>query len=451
MTAILQAHRRLSMEMIDFQTDNFGEKLEAVFEDIKAKIRTDLKATRDFKVSEQYKKLVGLIKDRTGLNVQIIVNPWMPAAVLPLYSNKHHIFLNKMFRGQNLGLKDQDKFMKENGDEPGTVNTETVKVTGLFAKYPTKVYLNPYFFFRDHDYTAGEVTAVLLHELGHAFHACEYSDRISSTNQILAETVKTMLNFKEGGDVKYIHTELKSINSKATEADIDAMLTGKGKIIGGLKWYEFLIGTVQTQLSNSKYDESSFEQLADNFTTRFGYGRQLVTALDKLSAQEYSKSKTVLWSFYFIETFYMVISLVALAGPFMPPITAAGFLLGTFPALCGGLVLYILAMLSAENNVDYTYDSLVIRYKRVRLQMVEFLKNSELERDEINDTVQSIYAIDDSIKSSNEYNHFLRTMMNFFSPNARAAKKSINEQQFLEELANSDLFIKAALLKASAE
>jgi len=433
----------LSLEMIDFQNDSFGSDIELIVSKIKEDIDSNtLGNNKQVEDSVHVKNLSTLIEKRLGLKTKFIVNNYMLAAVMPFYSNKNHIFIHKVFRGE-FTIKEQQAILKESNNKKGYVDSAKAKVGGIYGEYVNPVYISFIALF-NMGMSSSEVTAIILHELGHAFYVCEYADRLESNNQILANVARQLHSNKADKNMTHIFKELKSINDEITEEDVDALVNGT-RVVAGVKWFKLLVGSVDKQLSQDKYDETSFEQLADNFASRFKYGRSLITGLDKLSKAYSAPEKSRGMRIYLmtLEAIYFVYS-----GMLMGSI-ALGFTM-FLPFVMGALLFSLALSIAGEKNIDYTYDSLRVRYKRIRNEMVELLKSDDLETKEIKTILESIRISDRTIEETGKYKSIFNMLANFLIPSNRKAKNSIVEQQVLEELAFNDLFIKSAELKTLA-
>lgn len=423
----------VALEMIDFQSDNFGINLEQKISEIADRITSG----RDG-VDDLYIDVENIIFKRLGIKILLITNSEI-AAVLPFFPNKNHIFIDKYYRG-NFNIEDQDKLLEVSNNKKGFVDIEKAKVGGLFSEYRSNVYINFKFLVKDLKINNAEITAILLHELGHIFYALEYSDRLESSNQILTSIAKDIISKKTNKDLTYIYKELKSINDNVTPEDIDKIINGN-KIISGYHWFKNLIGVVETQLRNGKYDETSFEQMADNFVSRFGYGRSLITGLDKLHTmfEDPAKFKS-LYLFYNITSTFQF---------------AIGVLISTIAIVSGlyllGVILSIslisILRFSGEDFKNYTYDDLKIRYKRVRQQLIEALKNLKLNEKDTKELIMQIEDIDKVMDNTYSNKYILEKIANVIFKKSKDAKTSIEEQQILEDLANNDLFLMASKFK----
>lgn len=435
---LLRRKKRISLEMIDFQNDDFGADMELVLTELQKKVFDNTyKDSTDMEEGHEVRDLSNMIFDRFGLKVKITTDGPI-AAVLPFYLNKNHIFISEMFRG-NFTLKDQEKIIRKANGRSGTVNSHTAKVGGIFSEYENQLYLNFNFLFRSLKLSVGEVVAVTLHELGHAFYACEYSNRLETNNQILQAVAQEISSKKSKADRVYIYKELQIVNSKVTAEEIDQLVDGNS-VVAGVRWFNIVIGSVKEQLSNNVYGQTSFEALADNFATRFKYTRQLVTALDKLhrnmGSVEVSKPALV-----FTDIMTTLAFVVTAAG------AAALFTTALPAAMWCALVSFMVLRFSGEDFTDYTYDTLKVRYKRARAQYIELLKDLKISPEKIQDIVADIETLDRVISNTPTHERILSFFANIIFTSAGDARKSVLEQQLLEELSTNDLFLVSAKLR----
>ncbi len=102
---------------------------------------------------------------------------------------------------------------------------------------------------------------------------------------------------------------------------------------------------------------------------------------------------------------------------------------------------------SGENHKDYTYDELKIRYKRVRNEAVNRLKDLNCPTEVVRPILDDIYFMDKIISETYRVSLASEKIANFIFKSAKDAKASVDEQQLLEELAMNDLFIASAELR----
>lgn len=438
----------VSNEMISFQNDDFGSKIEEIVNNIYNKITKVNSPTDKNYISESIDSDIVILKDlifkRLGLKVKIITNSFFnTAAIIPFYANQNHIFLKDWYKGGLDTEENHDKIfnkLKNRTEIKGTVDTDKVKVSGVFSEFENQLFMNFEYLIKN-KLTVAEITAVILHELGHGFYACEYSNRLDSNNQVLAEVSKEIFSKKENKDLVYIYKELKKINENVSESDVEDIVSGKN-IIPSLTFFKVVIGSVKSNISNDKYSESSFEQLADNFSSRFGYGRPLVSALQKLMGYSLPIQYFILIAFTIEYMRMLSIILQKLLLVITAPVASA------FLSLFLTITVFLTIMFFiGEGSTDYTYDNIIKRYKRVRNDLVERLKDDSLNKESAALLTESINEIDKVVLNINIPENVFKKVVNLVVPYHYKAKGSINEQQLMEDLLSNDLFIKSIQLK----
>ena len=426
-------------EVIKAQTDGFGEKLEAV-----VKVACDFvrgKPQTEMNFGDKNPLIVAIqdqLYSRLKIKTRIITNKGL-AAILPLYSNRTHIFLHEYFRG-DIDIREQTKFLNNLKSPRGTVDIQKAQLGGFFSEYEHTVYLNIWALVNQFNMTPGQITGCLLHEIGHGFKACYFADRCDRTNQVLA-TLARENNGEEKPKLDYVYTELKKINPQIEKQEVDRLVNG-GKVIGSIAWVKIIVGTVRNLTVNDTYNDTSFEAEADSFASRFGYGREIVEALDILAKGSAERSNAA-YAFFLLNellvvvAFFLAIGLVATAGVIGP--------------LFSMTVVLMASIFGSRADVkDMTYDELKDRYKRMRNDMILQLKDKDLPRDYVKSTVNDIAVIDESINNTRKVRGIFTTIAWLLSAGSRAASRSISDQQIYETLAANDLYLESAKLQAMA-
>ena len=216
------------------------------------------------------------------------------------------------------------------------------------------------------------------------------------------------------------------------------MLNGP-RIVAGATWFKIMMGTVRSQMLNDTYTETAFEQRADNFAARFGYGKQLVLGLDKLSSMDPAKSRSLR---IFVNMTYLV-SVVAIASLIFGLLATGSVFLG----LLFVAYKYLFLSFYREDMQDHTYDGLKQRYLRVRQDVIDQLKQMTLDKDKTRELLAAISTMDAVIKDTSTFKAIGTTVANFLFSGSRKATQSIEDQQLLEAMASNDLFIQSAELR----
>lgn len=426
-------------ESIRTQFDDIGAQIEAIVIKIIEVIENKtVKSAKSLKDHELIKSLEKLIFDRFKIKVRTTTH-LIPAGIMAFYSNKNHIFIHEIIRG-HFNVQDQNKLLKQMDQKKGTVNLEKATVDGIFSEYEHPLYLNFHVLIENLKLSSPEITAAILHELGHAFYACYYSDRTDRTNQVLAGIVRH-LHADETGDIEYIYREISKITPNVKKEEIDKMLNGP-RTVASVSFFKMVTEVVKSQTVNDKYNQSSFEQRADNFASRFGYGKSLVLALEKIHSDSYDKVLKrrikVELSFSLFTAFWLAVLAISVLS-----VSIIGIIIGAFYS-------YIMLQLFREDNRDFTYDDLKIRYLRIRQDIVDQLKEIKEDKEVVKKMLEEIYTIDEAVKTTAVFRILPSIISNFIFSGARQVATSIKEQQLMEALASNELFVKSAELSLKA-
>lgn len=428
---LVQQLLSLGVEMIDHQRDGFGDKLEAVIRELKTKMDDGIYKSRPtIAASAEVKQIEKLIFDRMGMKVKIKVIADLPAAVIPFFSNPSNIFLHRSLHPT--GVSSQQKKMKELVGQRGTVDNRKARLGGFFSEVEVIVFMDFYGLFYQVNASVQEVTAFLIHELGHGYYAFEYADRLSTTNQVMAAAALAMTdNDPKTRELLYI--ELQKIDKKVSKEEV-AKLVSEHRVIAGKKLYTMLQNHIESQMKDGAYDRISFEQMADNFANRFGYGREIVTGLQKFHAV-YGTTDT---AFTIVQ--YSLAAYVALG---LGIVIKGSYIIGGFYMLFFG---YILSKVTGDTARVNTYDDTKIRYRRIRNDLVNSLKDRELDSDVQQLVIRQIAEIDEIVDKTPISRTILDQIANLILPSDRSGKSSMQHQQQLEDLVANDIFVKSSQL-----
>jgi len=426
-----------ALEHIDRQTDTFAKDVEDVISALITEMQEKRQFGKNLDGTTHVKRLENMIFKRLGLKVNIKTMQHV-ACILPYYSNRNHIFLHEFWRG-NVNLIDQSKLLRKQEGKTGSVNIHKAYVTGIFSEYEHPLYMNFSVMVQYASLSAAEITGILLHELGHGFNACYYSDRTDRTNQVLLSIGERVNGTRSKDDLEYIYRELEKISPSVQKEEVDRFVNGS-RVVASLAWFSLVIGMVRSQMQNDRYNDTAYEELSDSFAGRFGYGRPLATALEKLSAHQVEKNPSAMKLAYLIEFIMIVVTAGVAVAALINPVT---FLTGCYIAVFSLFWTYI----SGEDFQDYTYDKLKDRYIRIRQDVIEQLKDKTLSKATVGEMLETVYVMDDIIKSTQTHRNLLTRISNLVFSNNRSALNSIEAQKLLESLASNDLFVASAELR----
>lgn len=222
------------------------------------------------------------------------------------------------------------------------------------------------------NFTAPIITAIILHELGHIFNYFVLADRLEATNNILASLSKEI---KGGNNSEKIHVIFKDLTKQfgIKDSTFDDLLSESNSTIIGVKLFNKYIKYVKSQLPNSVYNDTINEALADNFASRFGYGRQLILSIDRFNKGEPEKNNLI--ASYI--TFMSFITNVA-----FPSLLILGSFIGGVGILGVLISLFVTMVIkgSGEEHQSHSYDTLKTRYQRIRQQYIEMIKTQPFKK-----------------------------------------------------------------------
>jgi hypothetical protein len=418
-----------SPESISFQNDRFHRELTAIID----KYRTTQggNAQTEFEIAVQK-----CIKDNTNINFDIVIAD-MPMMTEPPHLDKNSPLLEGYgWKDTTLSKRSLADIRKTQDKEVrGFLDLNAGWVDGYFAELPPiKMYLNApmiygnkgilYKIFDGREYTSAEISAIILHEVGHVWSFFEHLVRFRTTNQILITLARELDGTQDHGKRELI---IKEAGDMLALTNVDAMdLSNKNNTTIYTVIISNLARKNRSQSGVEGYDINSFEALSDQFATRHGAGKDLVTGLDKMYRGTIYRRG---WTGYF---FMELVKLAVLGlGIFE---VATGQIYGAYTsfALLAGLLL-------ADSHHDW-YDKGGARFTRIRNQLVEELKDQSLSKEDSARIRSDIEIIDVTNKNMKDHTQLVGLVYDYLIPSGVNKRKQIEFQQNLEEMASNKLF-----------
>ena len=228
------------------------------------------------------------IRLQTGLNVDVIVRKdnGLGAYVLLPNVDKNHPFIRSEFRqflNNDVGVS---ALSFKDAAPKGTVNTQTGKVTGWFSEVRTQMVLT-YGLLTAKGFSAEEVAAVVLHELGHLFTYFLHLGSTVISNLAVSATARKIVEAQDYGEREYILTEAeRTLGIEIPNKEALAKITSD-KEANGVQTVMLtsLVEKARFETGFNIYEVRSCEQIADQFAVKHGAGANLASALDKIYRQ----------------------------------------------------------------------------------------------------------------------------------------------------------------------
>ena len=437
--------KQIALELIDYQNnDKFPERLTNIIENIYRDIDNKIYKSNNELIakSEDIKRIEKLIKERFNLTVIIDkeLGDYYVAAIIPFlsdYLTEFNLLKNLDFSIFRLGLidiyrhlreleKEREEYFKRIHNRRGYIDLKYARVSGYLAD--VKHYLLISFFsLKDMGLTPREITAVILHEIGHAFVGLETHHRITTTNSTIMDILDSINKNKKDKALYIFKRYFK-------KEDIDEGALGTNKEITDFygKLAEVYLDELQSHLIRGKYDETNYENLADSFANRFNLGRDLVSGLHKVHLLHnvvFPKSKFVYYSLLLLDFIENVLLLI-MSGP-------TGVI----------LMVFIIIFVYGHDYNHMTYDFPIDRYNRIKNGIINNLKNTNLPKALMKDLLEQYMFIDKVIKDSDYFKGILPTIADYILPSNRNNNYYIHLQQTIENSLNNTLFVSSAKLR----
>jgi len=407
-----------ALESIDFQNPLFFKELTAIFENL-AKV-----PEAEMADSAECVQLSRVVTHHTGMSIGFSLGNIDPCIEVPML-DRNNILINSMIKNF-VNSADGLRMIAaaEDGVVRGKVNIRTGRVSGIFTDVKATIHL-PTKMLKGSKYTAEEMAAITLHEVGHLFTYFEYSSRTVVTNQALAGMSKSLDGNLGPAEREAVFVSVKKA-LKLTDLDTKELAKSTNNRIVELVVVSAVARAARHELGANVYDFSTWEYLADQYAARQGAGRHVVTALDKLYRGMFHISFRSLPAYVAMEALKLgMLVMAAKTGMGLP-------------------FIFLVAM---DGQGDGTYDLPGARFKRVRNQLVEALKEPKLSPAEVRNYQDDIAAIDKVLEGVNDRRQLLGLLWDAVAVwNWKEADQK-KFQQDLEAIAANDLFQHAADFK----
>jgi hypothetical protein len=397
---------------------------------------------------EKYTAEIGkLLSNRFGLkityidasNVGTFIGVFVPCENTSIFSN-----IDDEIQFKDIILK-KPKIL-------GTVDTKNAVITGEFSKLPFAIYSNLIWLLKAHPtLTNRELAALLLHEVGHAFTFIEYSDRMSHVNIGLSDIHDSVIKGVEKNKTVYILQDSISILSGGKTPK------STNKFVLSAALLKSIITDYKAELHTTTA-VAGFEQVSDQFSSRFGYGRDLVSVLLGLDHTEdmplhlISTANDVPIQIVIYQTsmniVFCYLALIAVL------FGVAAEVVGLVLAGIIGISLYLL--IRSNHSVVYSgdiYDHIFDRVNKIRQDYIDQLKTLQLtgNRDLIKQYVESIKEFDATVKFLKDKHALvgserLKAIQKALLYNSDEVS-AIEAERIIESLTSNKLFVDSARLK----
>jgi len=323
------------------------------------------------------------------------------------------------------------------------IDFNNAKIYGMEDDYAGRISIDPSVLFNV-NMTDKEITAIIMHEIGHGFSKFAY---INKTFGSVLSTMEGLMDVK-GDKNKIINLTNELFGTNFDNAN------------------DLLFGIVKGEFINhdkNMYTFTNDESTADQFAVRFGLGSELATSLSRLYgiSVESENGDYGDRALYCLKTYllYTILGMILVTiSPSNPAFLFAASILFITASSCLSISI-IYGLIHAYNStnkdsnnkksgysevqqVEFTYDRIVDRIKRMKLDLNRQLRTLDLTKEDKSNILQSISIIDKQIKRFKNtydysYTNFGTAVSMLFN-----GHDSISKREFfikIEELTENDL------------
>lgn len=320
----------------------------------------------------------------------------------------------------------------------GTIDYKNCRVSGAFTQIPFSFYSTVEMY--DGYLTAEELTAIYLHELGHAWVALVYMGQTLLTNAILAEVVGQLTHEKSeqrtyllakaaiaysGGDDK--------VPDNIDQEVITAIVLKNQPM------------RMQQRIGSRWYDSRMAEVLSDQFATRWGVGASLVKALGKME-----RKRNIIFSTSGYDPIWLGITANLVNIAMFPWLSVSKGILHLGLAVVKSQALLFSLSMGINTLTDLLgggHPSPQTRIANIRREIVGLLKRQDLPKEVRQRALADLAVIDDENLKVHNYGDIVAKFNNWFYNLVSGKLYDLGRQSGREELANNRLYELSALLK----
>ncbi len=266
------------------------------------------------------------------------------------------------------------------------IDLENAKIANLPKDYAVFVLVNFFYLINKLELSPRVLTAILIHEVGHAFTHIEYSYRRVENNSLLIDTLNGSLKLKND-PIKVFELVNRNLldNSVDKSGNVDkdsiTIVTAMGK----------LFVTQMDKYGTSSASDS--ERLADQFASRFGLGSELAIGVNKIGKMENTMQNILLFIAFMYSSLVAVIVMGSILGlgisvTILIVMQLTQVLIKTISVMAGG----------DDLSSRSTYDNISTRVEKLLYDQIRQLRTSDLKKEEIKHLLKGIESLQETLK-----------------------------------------------------
>ena len=325
------------------------------------------------------------------------------------------------------------------------IDLEDAKVYGYPADAGSPLFIDLYTLINIYKFTASELTATIIHEVGHAFTYLEYSHNTTSNSRVLIESLVS--------EIERNTDPLKAIKLSYNRAYGDDRIAASSNVISAVIGVTSKYVEDYRILGNNLNSLKDVERLADDFASKFGLSTEIISVVDKLRNNGYDPKLDAtkrLGSFVITMaiTGIIMLNIAAFLGQVLL-VFAATVSLGYVFSIISVLLISVASEIMAafiDGGIDtkVQHDNSKRRALRVKNELVRQLRTTDMDKSTIANILGSIDIVLSTSGRLEDKDESLiyRVIGSFFSI-AQDQKEMRKLDELVDDLMNNDLHIMA--------
>ena len=291
--------------------------------------------------------------------------------------------------------------------------------------------------------TSGEITAILLHEIGHQMTHLEYSIRTIHHTAVIIDSIHDTINNKNGTFRKSIDIAYENMGGNLSDIE------GASDVTATVRLIDLVLKDAKVVEVNTHHVTNS-EQLADQFAVRFGMGSELVSALHKFNNYKENIVNVSGVVNVAVKVLIMVIKTIILAAIIIAGLTVSsvGFLGMLGIIMVGNVITSAITIGGLRSGSIYDADDR--RYKRIRNDIIRGLRTSSLPPEAYVDLIKTLDHMAEIISKARTESDNVGVIDAFFRKISGTGRLLANNKaldQLVEDLMENELHVAALRVK----
>ena len=339
------------------------------------------------------------------------------------------------FRIMSQWKKSMDSLENKLASESVVIDLEKAKIHNLPKDYKIFIMADFKYLIDKANLTAREMTAVMMHEIGHLFTHLEYSYRTVNNTSVLLDSMQEYI-VKKGMNPK------KAIVLTYNDLGGEENLNDASTVTAIIKLMDkFRIKS--SDMTDSNHAATDSEMLADQFSGRFGLSNDLASGLDKM-VKEMRKPLNMLIYFITLISYITFITLVMIAW-----IGSIAVGLGMVLSIIATVFIADTFITKGGTNSALVYDVDKQRFQRMKNEMVRQLRTMNFDKKTTKELLISIDNVSKLIEITPDSNpNMLNKLYRLvFSGTSKHYLNLKEMDELIENLQENNLYVDSNKLK----